>query len=75
MCAHHGTFFDAGELPRVLEFVRRGGLAKAHAVLQNRPPPPSPAGSLDAPHATSSPGIAEDLVDLVGFVVDVLHRR
>lgn len=27
VCGHHGTFFDYGELPEVVEFVRSGGLA------------------------------------------------
>jgi Zn-finger nucleic acid-binding protein len=44
VCARHGTFFDAGELPRVLAFVRRGGLAKAQAVLRNAPSQSQPSG-------------------------------
>jgi Zn-finger nucleic acid-binding protein len=29
VCKHHGTFFDHGELPRIIEFVMNGGLEKA----------------------------------------------
>jgi Zn-finger nucleic acid-binding protein len=29
VCSRHGVWLDAGELPRVLEFVRSGGLARA----------------------------------------------
>ena len=29
VCKSHGTFFDAGELPRIIEFVMQGGLEKA----------------------------------------------
>lgn len=29
VCSKHGTWFDAGELPRILAFVSRGGLAWA----------------------------------------------
>jgi len=29
VCREHGTFFDAGELPRIIEFVMRGGLEAA----------------------------------------------
>lgn len=29
VCRDHGTFFDSGELPRVIEFVMQGGLEKA----------------------------------------------
>lgn len=32
VCRKHGTFFDAGELPAIIEFVQRGGLAKAAEV-------------------------------------------
>jgi Zn-finger nucleic acid-binding protein len=37
VCARHGTFFDYGELPEVVEFVRSGGLtlAKQHADAEN----------------------------------------
>jgi Zn-finger nucleic acid-binding protein len=28
LCSKHGTWFDAGELPRVLAFVESGGLAR-----------------------------------------------
>lgn len=30
-CKHHGVWFDAGELSRVLDFVADGGLARARA--------------------------------------------
>jgi Zn-finger nucleic acid-binding protein len=29
ICSRHGVWFDAGELPRVIDFVRSGGLARA----------------------------------------------
>lgn len=29
VCRTHGTFFDAGELPAIIDFVRAGGLVKA----------------------------------------------
>jgi Zn-finger nucleic acid-binding protein len=32
VCRNHGTFFDAGELPSIIEFVQKGGLAKAAKV-------------------------------------------
>jgi Zn-finger nucleic acid-binding protein len=34
VCTKHGTWFDAGELPRVLAFVESGGLARARAKAQ-----------------------------------------
>jgi Zn-finger nucleic acid-binding protein len=30
ICRIHGTFFDAGELPRVIDFVMSGGLERTH---------------------------------------------
>lgn len=32
VCRSHGTFFDAGELPRIIEFVMQGGLEAAERV-------------------------------------------
>jgi hypothetical protein len=29
VCRTHGTFFDAGELPQIIEFVMKGGLEAA----------------------------------------------
>lgn len=80
VCAKHGTFFDAGELPRVLAFVRRGGLAKAQAALQQAPKP-GQGGAAGAAASTlgemqlSKPQLVEDLVDLLDFVVDVLRKH
>ncbi len=75
VCTLHGTYFDAGELPRVLEFVRRGGLAKAQAIIQISTPKATSAGLLETPPNLSSAGMLDDLVDLVSFVVDVLRRH
>ncbi len=75
VCSLHGTYFDAGELPRVLEFVRRGGLAKAQAVLKASAPRASSSGLIESPLPLSSPGMLDDLVDLLSFVVDVLRHR
>jgi len=36
VCARHGTWFDAGELPQVLAFVRSGGLVRERAREQER---------------------------------------
>jgi Zn-finger nucleic acid-binding protein len=76
VCTGHGTFFDAGELPRVLEFVRRGGLAKARQALQSSAPTSSPSTRLGAElQVPPGPGVLDELVDLVGFVLDVLRHK
>ena len=36
VCTRHGTWFDAGELPQVLAFVRSGGLVRERAREQER---------------------------------------
>src|SRR5450432_1355442 len=36
VCAKHGTWFDAGELPQVLEFVKSGGLVRERVREQER---------------------------------------
>ncbi len=77
VCTLHGTFFDAGELPRVLDFVRRGGLAKANAVLTNQTPLSQRTGSFSFTTARpeTAPTLLDDLTDLVAFVADVLRRK
>lgn len=75
VCSLHGSLFDPGELPRVLEFVRRGGLARARAALETkRPERPSMAGMLLEP---SGPGVLAglDVTDLLDFVVDLLAGK
>lgn len=73
VCVRHGTFFDAGELPRVLEFVRRGGLAQAQTALKNSGPGTAGTGLVSNVGPGYSPGKLDDWVDLLGFVVDVLR--
>jgi hypothetical protein len=78
VCVQHGTFFDAGELPRVLSFVRHGGLAKAQAVLRNGAPHSAGLtvpGGLAPVAPAPAPGIGDDWVDLLAFVVDVLRNK
>jgi hypothetical protein len=75
VCALHGTFFDAGEHPRVLELVRRGGLAKAQRVVQNVPARPAAASMFGELTSAPPSSFVDDLVDLLGFVVDVLRRK
>lgn len=75
VCSRHGTFFDPGELPRVLAFVRRGGLAQAKAALGNTAASPASGGLASslgpAPGAAAD---APDLLDLLAFVIDVLRK-
>ena len=68
VCSIHGTFFEAGELPRVLAFVQRGGLAKA----QSTPSSPRPASS-NAAAPLLGESSASPLDDLLDFVRDVLR--
>lgn len=77
VCAKHGTFFDAGELPRVLAYVRRGGLAKAQATLrqQTKAPTSSGAGAALTDVHVAGHKLADELMDLLDFVVDVLRRH
>jgi Zn-finger nucleic acid-binding protein len=72
VCSRDGSFFDAGELPRVLEFVRRGGLARAKA--QERPPRPSLAGMVPDPPSTRTVD-GSSVLDFFEFVVDVLTSK
>jgi len=76
VCALHGCFFDAGELPRVLDFVRLGGLTRAQRTRQVTAS--SPAAS--TPFATSvvsadPTSLGFDALELLSFVIDVLSPR
>jgi Zn-finger nucleic acid-binding protein len=86
VCARHGTWFDAGELPQVLAFVKSGGLVRErarelerlrHARAHERelagasdPTSPLTFDSLAQPGDQSS--FAKDLLE---FVVEVLTGK
>lgn len=75
VCRLHGTYFDAGELPRVLEFVRRGGLVRARAVLQAGTSKPGNSLKFEDQPTHAAPALLDELTDLVAFVVDVLRKK
>ncbi|MET0793006.1 MAG: zf-TFIIB domain-containing protein, partial [Polyangiaceae bacterium] len=79
VCARHGTWFDAGELPQVLEFVRSGGLVRERAREQARKREArehETAGAVAEPLAFDSLARSDDYgsfaKDLLAFVVEVL---
>jgi Zn-finger nucleic acid-binding protein len=74
ICSNHGSFFDAGELPRVLEFVRRGGLLRAKAAGQAGPRHAPSPGLMQGVASPSEATVLDafGVVDLFTFVVDVL---
>lgn len=75
VCALHGAFFDAGELPRVLEFVRRGGLVKAQAALQNAPTRPAGTSAFSTLSEPAPTTMLDDLLDLLGSVVELMRHK
>jgi hypothetical protein len=80
ICNPHGTLFDAGELPRVMQFVASGGLARAQQrkrereAQKPRPAPPPPQSRLGEPADKVSFGIdlAEAVLELFSIVVKKL---
>lgn len=87
VCARHGTWFDAGELPQVLAFVRSGGLVRERAREQERQrqaraheremaggPPASPLAFDSLAQSGEHSTFAQDLLE---FLVEVLtgHHR
>jgi Zn-finger nucleic acid-binding protein len=87
VCARHGTWFDAGELPQVLAFVRSGGLVRERAREQERLRQ-ARAHAREKAGTAASPPLAFDSLaqtgepssfakDLLEFVVEVLtgHQR
>jgi Zn-finger nucleic acid-binding protein len=77
VCSLHGSFFDPGELPRVLAFARRGGLVREKATLEARKRAERPDVPSMLPAAPSSATLLPDLgvVDLLDFVIDLLTAR
>jgi Zn-finger nucleic acid-binding protein len=66
VCTSHGTWFDADELRRVLEFISAGGLEAARA-RELRQTPQAPAAVVGGPMPMSS---TDDLWHLMGPVVE-----
>jgi hypothetical protein len=86
VCTVHGTWFDTGELPRVLAFVEGGGLAAARRremeALQKARQDRTGLGALPlAPGPTEFSGasasleIAQGVLELLKLVVSSLRLR
>ena len=62
VCTNHGTWFDADELRRVLEFITRGGLeaARAREARQTQTPTSSPMPNVDDPWQVMRPLLNSD---------------
>ncbi|HEX4418650.1 MAG TPA: zf-TFIIB domain-containing protein [Kofleriaceae bacterium] len=85
VCRTHGTFFDAGELPLIIEFVMNGGLEKAqkrdiermHEAAQRELAHARDAANAAArmPHSTSSHSLSGPLASsaLVDFLATLFH--
>jgi Zn-finger nucleic acid-binding protein len=71
ICHPHGTWFDSGELPRVLAFVQRGGLEKARLLERDEQRARQNARS-SAPLAVDSTSITGD-TSLLGDLADALN--
>lgn len=85
VCARHGTWFDAGELPQVLTFVKSGGLVRERAREQERLRQARAHEREMAGASQASPLAFDSLAqsgergsfakDLLEFVVEVLTRH
>ncbi|HET7540667.1 MAG TPA: zf-TFIIB domain-containing protein [Polyangiaceae bacterium] len=80
VCARHGTWFDPGELPQVLAFVKSGGLVRERAREQARQRearaherdatrPSSPSLAFDSLAISGQSSFAKDLLE---FILEVL---
>jgi len=86
VCARHGTWFDAGELPQVLAFVKSGGLVRERAreqerLRQARAHNRDMAGALSQSSPLTFDSLAQSgdhgsfAKDLLDFVVEVLSGQ
>ena len=89
VCAKHGTWFDTGELPQVLEFVKSGGLVRERIreeerkrLARARDRERNASGSDAAPLSFDSLSLSAHAsshssfaADLLAFIVDVLRHH
>jgi Zn-finger nucleic acid-binding protein len=84
VCAKHGVWFDAGELPRILEFVQAGGLERARErkkqELKQTDRELKAARAFVVADATSDEAyrwntLASDALELLDFIVETLRKK
>src|SRR4051812_43321923 len=79
VCTKHGTWFDADELRRVLEFITSGGLEAARARELRQTPissPPVPASALEDPWRIVRPILdGDDAKLIINALVTFTGRR
>ena len=90
VCHQHGIWFDAGELPRVIEFVESGGLQRAQRreaaertlSREHQAETASVLPALDATsvtHITDGPDLFDDLADagsaLLGYLATLVKKE
>jgi Zn-finger nucleic acid-binding protein len=88
VCAVHGTWFDEGELPRVLAFVESGGLALARQQARERErleararaerlsvPMTSPALSEHVPFSNDMEAIADATLELFDWLAASVRKK
>lgn len=84
-CPHHGVWFDAGELPRILEFVQAGGLERArerarverleHSRGEHVAVLPGPLSGSPVDPGADWRSLALDARELLEFLFEKLGRR
>ncbi|MBX3125121.1 MAG: zf-TFIIB domain-containing protein [Polyangiaceae bacterium] len=73
VCARHGIWFDAGELPRILSFIEAGGLVQARrSSWETRSEPPRGAASVPPPSRAREALLEDRDVDVDGRVLTLL---
>jgi hypothetical protein len=76
VCTNHGTWFDADELRRVLDFISAGGLESARQRELRRTPAVSPMPSIDDPWKIVRPALdGEDAKVIISALVTFAGRR
>jgi len=84
VCARHGVWFDAGELPRILEFVQAGGLERARerkvAELKQAERDLRVAASVPTSETVREDpfgwrSLGQEALELLDFIVDTLRKR
>lgn len=75
VCKAHGTFFDGGELPSIIEFVQAGGLARAavKSAQEKRDRERRERGARQSASAMSSGNVSDGGTALVDFLFSLFR--
>jgi len=75
VCSQHGTWFDLGELPRVLSFVESGGLSRLQRrEAEEKATTPQPVSPMPVSQASSDVEVGASALNLAADLIGLLFH-